>query len=126
MKNHEKVRIGRKGEVNFESGYYAYVGSALSGLKNRLKRHLNSSKKKRWHIDYLLEKAKIEGFFVWLSRNNIEDKIACKLIRKFEYVNGFGSSDSKCRSHLFYSDNKQKLVKALFRVLRRQSLFIEF
>ncbi len=91
-----------------------------------MKRHLSSEKKRRWHIDYLLETADIEGFFVWLSKTNIEDKIACKLARKFEYVNGFGSSDSRCKSHLFYSDNRQKLVKALFRALRRQSLFIEF
>ncbi len=114
------------GNIEFKEGYYVYVGSALSGLKQRLKRHLSKDKNRRWHIDYLLEHAAIEGVFVWQSKKNIEDKIGCKLKKKFDYLDGFGSSDSKCKSHLFYSKDKNKLVSSLFKALRRQSVFIEF
>ena len=118
--------MGSLGNIEFKSGYYAYVGSALGGLKQRLKRHLKKDKKKRWHIDYLLELANIEGVFVWQSKKAIEDKIACKLKKKFDYIDGFGSSDSRCESHLFYSKDKNKLLSALFKALRRQAVFVEF
>ena len=114
------------GKIEFKEGYYVYVGSALSGLKQRLKRHLSKDKNKRWHIDYLLEHAATEGVFVWQSKKSIEDKIACKLKKKFNYIDGFGSSDSKCKSHLFYSKHRVKLLEALFKALRRQSVFVEF
>lgn len=120
------MEVGKLGEIFFESGYYAYIGSSMSGLKNRLRRHFSRKKKKRWHIDYLMENASCEGFFAWQSRKNIEDKIACKLKKKFEYIEGFGSSDSRCDSHLFYSKDRYRLLKALFRALRRQSIFVEF
>ncbi len=121
-----KITVGKLGDIDFKNGYYVYVGSALGGLRQRLKRHLKREKKKRWHIDYLLEHAKVESIFVWLSKKGIEDKIACKLMKKFDYINGFGSSDSKCKSHLFYSKDKDQLVTALFKALRRQSVFVEF
>lgn len=120
------LAVGKIGDVEFKSGYYAYVGSALGGLKQRLKRHLSNTKKKWWHIDYLLEHATVEGVFVWQSKKSVEDKIACKLKKKFDYIDGFGNSDSKCESHLFYSKDKNKLISALFKVLRRQSVFVEF
>ncbi len=121
-----KIEIGKFGEIEFKNGCYVYVGSALGGLKQRLKRHLSNNKKKRWHIDYLLEHTTVEGVFVWQSRKSVEDKIACKLKKRFDYIKGFGSSDAKCVSHLFYSKNKVKILNTLFKALRRQSIFIEF
>ncbi|MDZ4245940.1 MAG: DUF123 domain-containing protein, partial [Dehalococcoidia bacterium] len=50
-----QVRSGRI--FYLEQGFYAYVGSALSGLDKRIGRHLKTRKKLFWHIDYLLDRA---------------------------------------------------------------------
>ena len=52
-----KIRVGKLGEFQFPAGWYVYTGSAKNGVKARVMRHLRSNKKKRWHIDYLLEEA---------------------------------------------------------------------
>ena len=51
----------------FQTGYYAYVGSAFGpgGLSSRIKRHLVKDKRLVWHIDYLRKEAvPVE---VWVS-----------------------------------------------------------
>jgi Domain of unknown function DUF123 len=48
------IRIGKLGQAVFPAGTYVYTGSAMGGLEPRLKRHLRSKKKLRWHIDYRL------------------------------------------------------------------------
>ena len=48
------IQVGRLGMLAFAKGYYAYVGSALGGLEQRIDRHLRTEKKLFWHIDYLL------------------------------------------------------------------------
>ncbi len=120
------MNVGRLGNIEFKKGYYAYVGSALGGFKIRLTRHFKPYKTNRWHIDYLTNIGKVTGVFIWQSKNKIEDKIACKLLKKFEFISDFGSSDSKCKSHLFYAESKEKIISALFKSLRRECLFIEF
>jgi Uri superfamily endonuclease len=45
LKN-QAIAIGKLGNLTFENGYYAYIGSALNGLENRIDRHLKSNKKK--------------------------------------------------------------------------------
>ena len=54
-----KIKIGKLGKIDFNEGYYVYVGSAMNYLESRINRHLRSKKKLHWHIDYLLKKAKI-------------------------------------------------------------------
>ena len=49
------IPVGRQGVLNFSAGCYAYVGSAMNGLYQRINRHLRKEKKRHWHIDYLLE-----------------------------------------------------------------------
>ena len=44
----EIVVGGRK--ASFPAGYYVYVGSAMGGLDQRIRRHLSREKRKRWHI----------------------------------------------------------------------------
>jgi Uri superfamily endonuclease len=48
------VMVGKQGMLHFTKGCYAYVGSALNGLEQRIQRHLRTDKKTHWHIDYLL------------------------------------------------------------------------
>ena len=97
-----EIRIGRLGTIQFDSGYYAYIGSAMAGLKQRVLRHLRKEKKLHWHIDFLLEKALIENIIVCQSMERNECDIAGEIAKRYRVINGFGSSDCKCPGHLFY------------------------
>ena len=89
--------------IHFLPGYYAYVGSGMGGLEARLKRHTRREKKLHWHIDYLLEKAQIDDIIVCESRERTECRIARAMVSQFSYIPGFGASDCRCRSHLFFA-----------------------
>jgi Uri superfamily endonuclease len=99
------VSIGKLGEFLFSRGYYVYTGSAFGpgGLAARVGRHLKSGKPLRWHIDYLT--ACIPVVRVWHTRH--PDPRECLWAAHFQTlggtlpVPGFGSSDCRCRSHLF-------------------------
>ncbi len=85
----------------FQRGNYIYVGSAKKNIKKRIERHLRKKKKKFWHIDYLLQYAEVRN--VWVG-DLPEEKIAATLTQEMEIpVLGFGASDKKSKSHLFYS-----------------------
>jgi Uri superfamily endonuclease len=107
------VRVGRLGPVDFRQGYYAYVGSALNGLEKRVQRHLRPGKKLHWHIDYLLENAEVVEVCRIESPVRLECRIAKRLSPALESVRGFGCSDCRCPSHLFYSGGRKGLQKAV-------------
>jgi Uri superfamily endonuclease len=115
------VRVGALGDVYFKEGSYVYVGSAQRNLEKRVQRHLRKEKKLFWHIDYLLgsERAKIEKVFFRQADKLAECEIAQELGRRGEPVAGFGCSDCRCQSHLFWfprSSSVQELgVFAAFR-----------
>ena len=85
-------------------GVYLYAGSARGpgGLRARLRRHLATDKKCRWHIDQLTTKATERFALGWLTGTE------CDLIRALDGqariqhpIRGFGSSDCKeCISHM--------------------------
>ena len=104
----QTITVGSRQSVHFPYGYYAYVGSAMGGFKSRLSRHLKSDKKTHWHIDYLLEKTSISGLILCETNDRTECTIAQALQRQFNSIPGFGSSDCRCRSHLFFSPNEMK------------------
>lgn len=102
-----EIEIGKLGLLKFKKGYYSYTGSAQgkAGFK-RVNRHLTSDKKKKWHIDYLLQYAEIvEVFKLETRKRERECEIAAEIGRKFEAIKGFGSSDCRCKAHLHYSNN---------------------
>lgn len=101
------ITIGSLKALHFPSGGYAYVGSALNGFKTRIRRHLTSNKKLHWHIDYLLEKASITGVILYETNDRAECTIAQALEHQFDSIPGFGCSDCRCRSHLFFADENQ-------------------
>jgi Uri superfamily endonuclease len=105
------IRVGALGKINFEKGFYAYVGSAQTSLEKRLERHFRKNKRRFWHIDYLLcsSAAKIEKVFYKEAEKAEECKIAEEIGRIGVAVKGFGCSDCKCESHLFKIDNYQFL-----------------
>lgn len=95
------IKVGSLGEIYFTAGQYAYVGSAMGGFKSRLPHHFRKEKKPHWHIDYLLEKAQIDCVIISESDIRNECNIAEALMKEFDCIMGFGSSDCKCNSHLF-------------------------
>lgn len=103
LSEEKTVTAGRLGPIDFTRGHYAYAGSAMSGLYPRIKRHLRAEKKLRWHIDYLLQKARIQDIIICEAEDKIECSIARVLERQYDSVPGFGSSDCKCSSHLFFA-----------------------
>ena len=106
------LKIGALGEINFKKGFYAYIGSAMGGIEQRVGRHLRKDKKLHWHIDYLLGKAEIKKILV--METNVKSG-ECGVAEKLEQsggvsVDGFGSSDCKCKSHLFYFNAKSGIT----------------
>ena len=103
LERDEIIPIGKR-ENNFPGGYYVYVGSALNNLEKRIQRHRSSDKKKFWHIDYFLEHAEIIGEKIIESSGRMECILSnrVKLLSDSEPMNGFGSSDCNCNTHLYY------------------------
>ncbi len=114
----QTITIGSLKALHFPRGYYAYVGSAMSGFKTRISRHLKSNKKLHWHIDYLLEKAPITGIILGESIARAECTIAQALSRQFDFVPGFGCSDCRCHSHLFFSTNESQMKSTIMAILK--------
>jgi Uri superfamily endonuclease len=114
LKSNKNIRVGSLGKLEFNKGFYCYVGSAIGSttIENRCKRHLMKNKKMKWHIDYLRKEVEIVNIFGIPSRNKIECKIARKILKKADsFIPKFGSSDCNCKSHLFYFKDKKSLSK---------------
>jgi Uri superfamily endonuclease len=97
------INVGAIGRLTFKKGLYAYVGSAQNNLKQRVKRHLRKRKRRFWHVDYLLgnDAAKIVKVFRKQAEKTEECAIAGVIGERGEPMDGFGSSDCSCKSHLF-------------------------
>lgn len=102
-----RVEVGGLGELTFNPGMYAYVGSAQNGLEPRVARHKKKVKPLFWHIDYLLNNAEANVTDVYFkpAAKTEECRIACFLNSKATPINGFGCSDCACYSHLFHAQN---------------------
>jgi Uri superfamily endonuclease len=98
------IKVGSLGKIVFQKGLYVYVGSAQSNLEERIKRHLRKTKKRFWHIDYLLCKrfVKVETVLYKAVGKSEECEIARSLSRDGGIpIKNFGCSDCDCVSHLF-------------------------
>lgn len=102
LEKEHTIKVGQRRTIPFASGFYFYVGSALGGLEARIKRHLAREKRHHWHIDYLLDFGKIVEVLTVPTNKKIECQVAKSISDGLEAINGFGSSDCNCRSHLFY------------------------
>lgn len=112
-----RKKIGSLGVIQFEAGKYIYVGSALNSLKPRITRYVKINKGLHevlhWHIDYLLSavSVKITKIYVIESTEHLECIVA-KMVSRHGYpVPKFGSSDCKCKSHLFRVEDFDFLEK---------------
>lgn len=97
------MNVGALGRLTFKKGLYAYVGSAQNNLEQRVKRHIRKEKRRFWHIDYLLDNdaTKVVEVFHKQADKTEECAIAKVIGERGEPVDGFGSSDCSCKSHLF-------------------------
>ena len=111
-----EIQVGHLGKIQFKTGFYAYVGSALGGLEARISRHRRKEKKIHWHIDYLLSEARTKEVYVGEGK---ECDIAKKLADYLPCVRGFGSSDCDCESHLFYDEDYGRLSEIVVRLCDR-------
>lgn len=129
-----QFNIGKLGRHRFPKGIYVYVGSAMgrgsTSLGHRLRRHFSCTKKKHWHIDYLLSDPGASALgAIWAeTEKSVECKLASALRDRgsvFEaWVDGFGASDCRegCGTHLYRyvgSGDLKTVQAALSRVFRR-------
>ena len=110
-----RINVGALGCTDFVKGLYAYVGSAQNGLEKRIERHFRKSKRKFWHIDYLLDSDHVKILEVFHKEGEkIEEcKLAKNVCKISFHINGFGSSDCKCASHLFKLKSHKTLKKLM-------------
>lgn len=117
-----RIKIGAKGFIKFDTGYYVYVGSALNSLKSRISRHISKDKKKHWHMDYLSLNKNVEINQVIYTHCN--KKIECDISHKInentdKHIEDFGCSDCKCMSHLYYFDSYDEAINVSTGVMEK-------
>ena len=107
LENERLIAVGRLGQIRFKAGMYAYCGSAMAGYRGRVGRHFKQDKKLRWHIDYLLQVAEPVGAYLIQGGEGMECALGRLLssLEGSEPVEGFGSSDCSCRSHLYWIED---------------------
>jgi len=107
LEEEKTIQIGKLGKILFKKGFYVYVGSAFNGLRQRIDRHLRKNKKIHWHIDYFLNFSEVKGVLFKESETKQECNIATILEKHLFSISGFGCSDCRCKSHLFYGSYKK-------------------
>lgn len=118
----KNIDVGSLGLISFSGGFYAYMGSALGGFKARVNRHLAEGKKPKWHIDYLLTEAKVVQVILCETERRLECLLSQVLANEFSSVPGFGSSDCRCKSHLYFADNRAYLERGIKRAIADMAL----
>ena len=112
LPNDMKVSVGRLGEIDFQNGWYAYVGSGNSGVEARIRRHLRTHDRPHWHLDYLMHLGKPTMAIIGHTEESLECPLVHHLEALFQVVPRFGSSDCRCSGHLFYSPKQALLEEA--------------
>jgi len=102
-----RMQIGALGEFDFPAGAYLYTGNAFGtgGLRARTSRHLESGRKRHWHIDYLLPHVQISRVYFVCANPPLEcawSQALAELPPACVPVPRFGASDcrSGCKAHL--------------------------
>ncbi|MCX5998491.1 MAG: GIY-YIG nuclease family protein [Chloroflexi bacterium] len=113
-----QIVVGSLGRVSFNEGFYAYVGSARSGIEARIRHHLRPHNRPHWHIDYLLGFALVRSIILCETEESLECNTAMALSRRFPAIPGFGCSDCQCLSHLFYANEAAGLENSVTEAVR--------
>jgi sugar fermentation stimulation protein A len=114
------VEIGKLDGVMFQRGHYIYVGSAMNNLSARIERHRRKRKKMHWHIDYLTQVA--DGFVAVPIRSSQRQE--CEIAQAVSSIMksgppGFGCSDCRCLTHLFWTERSPLELEDFISVLQR-------
>lgn len=120
LERQKLIEVGRLGSFMFQKGYYIYVGSAMSDLRARIKRHRQKRKKMHWHIDYLTRVT--DGFISIPIRSSQRQE--CEIAQTLSSImkggpSGFGSSDCTCFTHLFWSEKIPLQMESFHTILQR-------
>ncbi|MDZ7671347.1 MAG: GIY-YIG nuclease family protein [Halanaerobiales bacterium] len=119
LKDDDIIKTGALGKFKYNKGFYFYIGSAQNNLNSRIERHLSKDKKFYWHIDYLLDRAKIIEYVIFNAKKTFECSLFNNLKESDVFkvpIKGFGASDCTCISHLLYSKEKIDLSRHLRQV----------
>ena len=107
--------IGRLGVFELKPGFYVYVGSAFGpgGLRARIAHHSKIAGRPHWHIDYLGPFLTLRE--IWYTEDPVHREHQwARIISDIRGVSvplaGFGSSDCRCRSHLFFRKNRPSIT----------------
>ena len=108
-------QIGRRGTLDLQPGFYIYVGSAFGpgGLKARIAHHCKKNFRPHWHIDYLdpfLELSEIWYTYHPVQREHQWAQIIENTRGTSVPLDGFGSSDCRCKSHLFFHNTRPSIT----------------
>ncbi len=120
VKRRRRLNVGSMGDIQFDPGWYVYVGSAKRNLEARIARHRRRRKKMHWHVDYLL--AGVEYTDITAVPIRSRHDLECELARDVaklasRSVARFGCSDCSCPSHLLRFDNKPLVSRAFLDLL---------
>jgi Uri superfamily endonuclease len=115
LKEPRRLTVGALGELYFNEGYYAYTGSALGNAGfARVKRHkavaTGKNRTKQWHIDYLLPYAEVVEV---VTSPRPECSVAGSIDLYLARVPKFGCSDCRCPTHLHFSEDLDRMTKAV-------------
>ena len=101
------IQIGKLGILQLRRGFYVYVGSAVGpgGVRARVAHHRKLSLRPHWHIDYLRPNTCLDR--IWYSHDRVcREHRWARIIRALRGASipiaGFGSSDWRCKTHLFF------------------------
>src|SRR5208337_1419018 len=94
------VQIGKLGQLQLRRGFYVYVGSAVGpgGVRARVAHHQKLSPRPHWHIDYLRPHICHDR----VCREHQWARVISTLRGASIPIAGFGSSDCRCKTHLFF------------------------
>jgi sugar fermentation stimulation protein A len=132
LKERKPIETGKMGIISYESAFYVYTGSAMANLTQRINRHRRLRKNHHWHIDYFREHAEIITDIPVRASEDLECALAKSLSEIADFsVENFGSSDCKCKSHLFgFRENpllRKEFIKVIqyFRIDRLETVISE-
>jgi len=113
------VTVGALGPHSFDSGWYAYVGSALGpGGFARVDRHRELAAGERdsqhWHIDSLLGHSLVRLDAI-CQTIGVDGECAVATRIDGDPVADFGCSDCDCHSHLFFRLERSPLWETVER-----------
>jgi len=98
--------IGALGRRVFPRGFYVYVGSGMRSLFSRIGYHQRKSEKRHWHLDYIKDRFSFLSDIPIVTSSNRECDLSRKILENGGIgIDGFGSTDCRCNSHLYFFES---------------------